>query len=265
MVKVKAGKQVKFQDDYVPSNSDESETDIDESEEEEIEEEEGSEEGEGEEEVDDDMDDVDMDVVDLSHNTIIKRGRKSVSVAAADATVKAAKAKKQPASAATKVPAKAEIKGKTKVPAPAEIKVKKTVMKSQTKVRKGRANEKKIVEKVNCAVKDNEEKKEYIHDDNKHAKILDVSLDQHFNKSKYILDDRYYTMVGTTQIKNRGVSFDQLVIGRNPLINPKDPDDKGKGAFRFNMPLKTIEPFYKAICGITHRTPMDRNGVPMIN
>ena len=144
-----------------------------------------------------------------------------------------------------------------------EQKSRKTVMKSQTsRPTNSKATAKKTVQKVLLSQKENEEEKpEYVIKEDTKSKVKDMSNSMAaFDRSKFLLDDRHYIQVGTVQIKNRGVSFDHLVLGRDARLG-KD-GEMGK-PFKYTMPLKCTEPAYKAFCKITGRPIMDRNGNPM--
>jgi hypothetical protein len=108
------------------------------------------------------------------------------------------------------------------------------------------------------------EKLEYILEEDKKSKVKDVSNSTTaYDRSKFLLDPRHFMQVTGCQIKGRGTHFDNFVVGREPEAGKLGKDGKPQKVFRMTLPIRCTEPGYKALCKITGRTVMDKNGNPM--
>ena len=90
----------------------------------------------------------------------------------------------------------------------------------------------------------------------KGAKVKDVSNGLlKYDRSQYILDERHWVQVGTVEIKARALSFDNIIFGRNP--SPET--DQTQKPFKYTIPIKCLEPAYRAFCYMTGRKPRNKD------
>lgn len=84
------------------------------------------------------------------------------------------------------------------------------------------------------------------------SKVTDLSLSApKYPKNKLLLDERYWTRIGSVNYKGKGISFEQLFIGRDPAKGDVNKDGSIPKSFQMGLPIRTLEPLRRAINFLT--------------
>ena len=84
------------------------------------------------------------------------------------------------------------------------------------------------------------------------SKITDMSLSTpKYPNNKIILDERYWVRVGSVSYKGKGITFEQLFIGRDPAKGDVNKDGSLPKPFQMGLPLRCLEPLRRAVNFLT--------------
>ena len=84
------------------------------------------------------------------------------------------------------------------------------------------------------------------------AHVSDFSTVQaKYPKTKLLLDDRHWARVATVSMKSRAISYDQLLIGRDPTKTTEAGQPSNSRTFQMGLPLRCIEPLLRALKFLT--------------
>lgn len=130
---------------------------------------------------------------------------------------------------------------------------KKVARKKQT-VRKTKKKEKKTpVEKVTLKRKAPGSDFEVV--ETKEGIDQDMSVTStKYPRNKLKLDDRHFMRVGSVAIKSKGITFEQLFIGRDPVPGEVTKDGKPPRPFQLSLPLKCLKPLFRGAAFILGKT-----------
>lgn len=91
------------------------------------------------------------------------------------------------------------------------------------------------------------------------SKITDLSIcGPKFPRNKLLLDERHWVQISSVSYKSKGVSFDQVFIGRNPHKGDKGKDGNPPKPFHMALPIRCLEPLWRACNVLTSRTPEEK-------
>lgn len=84
------------------------------------------------------------------------------------------------------------------------------------------------------------------------SKITDMSLSTpKYPNNKIILDERYWVRIGSVSYKGKGITFEQLFIGRDPAKGDVNKDGSLPKPFQMGLPLRCLEPLRRAVNFLT--------------
>jgi hypothetical protein len=81
---------------------------------------------------------------------------------------------------------------------------------------------------------------------NKSGKVVDMSVvGPRYSTDQVRLDERHWMQIQTTFMRSKGVTFDQVYIGRNPREGEVSKDGTPPKPWTMNIPVRCLEPMLR--------------------
>ena len=97
-----------------------------------------------------------------------------------------------------------------------------------------------------------------IHPMDKNCKVTDMSIcSPRYPKTKILLDDRYWIRIGLTSYKAKGITYEQILIGRDPAQGEVTKDGNAPKPFQMSIPIRCLEPLRRGINLLTSKISTD--------
>ena len=97
-----------------------------------------------------------------------------------------------------------------------------------------------------------------IHPMDKNCKVTDMSIcSPRYPKTKILLDDRYWIRIGLTSYKAKGITYEQILIGRDPARGEVTKDGNAPKPFQMSIPIRCLEPLRRGINLLTSKILTD--------
>jgi hypothetical protein len=81
---------------------------------------------------------------------------------------------------------------------------------------------------------------------NKSGKVVDMSVvGPRYSTDQVRLDERHWMQIQTTFMRSKGVTFDQVFIGRNPREGEVSKDGTPPKPWTMNVPVRCLEPMLR--------------------